>query len=90
MTKLVKGYRTIDNSEEFPREVLYAVYEDGRVFRTPLLELTNTHFDKPNRSWIKIDALPEDAEWIGHYPAPIGRPVQNGYRAWLVPLCDRH
>lgn len=71
MTKLVNGYRTTGADTAEGWEMLYAVFDDGRVYRTDKLSIYNTQFTTPARRWFRVDALPEGAEWIGHYPAPV-------------------
>ena len=76
MTNLIKGYRTHTFFSDKPRETLYAVYDDGRIYRTNPLSLTST-FNQINRPWFRVDQLPEDAEFIGNYDAPVASAKQG-------------
>lgn len=68
---LVKGY-AVWNKERAGQdsETLYAITEDGRIFVTGPHRVT-VEFDAPARVWNRTyDAMPEAAEFIGHYPMP--------------------
>jgi hypothetical protein len=65
----VRGYKTTDNANQ--TETLYAVYENGAIYKTNPLDWSNTSFDRMGRKWHKINELLADAEFIGNYVPPV-------------------
>jgi len=65
---LVLGYLVYNNTDW--TETLYAKFEDGRVYSTGRLPLPNSDFDRPGRTWDRVEVLPDNAGFIGNYPVP--------------------
>lgn len=71
---LVFGWLVKDPTTQ--TEVRYAQYKDGRVFRSQPVKMWTTEameFSTKGREWTKVETVPEDAEFIGNYPPPVGR-----------------
>lgn len=68
--RLVLGFMTIDREAHTERR--YALHQDGRVFESGAVQMPHSIFDDKRVAWTKVDAVPADAEFIGHYP-PSGR-----------------
>ena len=47
-------------------ETLYA-RQDGKMFKSNALKRPNDYFNKKGRKWVEVDAIPDHAEFIGHY-----------------------
>lgn len=65
---LVGGWMVRD----WETETLYAEFEDGTVKRWShkMKDGRSTpHFNRAGRKWQVVEAVPDNAEWIGHYPA---------------------
>ena len=72
---LVKGYmarRISNDGQQGFQERLFAVAADGSIRATGWIEPSNS-FNARGRVWDSIDALPEDAKFIGNYETPTGR-----------------
>lgn len=67
--QLVKGYTT--NMGQFGNEVLYAVTDTGEVYYREVGKVYPASFCGGKiTAWHRAFALPDCAEFIGHYPKP--------------------
>lgn len=74
--KLCKGFtlKEVVNGERM--ETLFAELGDDRVLTTGQVPFSNS-FDKAHRVWTEVNAVPEDAEYIGWYPIPGAMPERG-------------
>jgi len=63
------GFLTEDYSNR--TETLYAVDRATGEVLTRSAKFGNPHFD--GSDWLPCEAVPDDAQWIGNYPAPKAR-----------------
>lgn len=72
---LVLGWLKTDlTGPDGQEEIRYAVYADGRKFQAdpgPLVGPGSTDFVRRGRKWTPVQAVPADAEFIGHYKPPV-------------------
>lgn len=61
------NHRNINTDERI--EVLYALHVDGRVLESEPIATPNHDFNRMGRKWSPVDHVPDDAEFIGNYPA---------------------
>lgn len=70
MNTLVKGYLfhtgNVSASTGLRLETLYSVHPDGTVRMSDEHERDNS-FNRPQRTWTIVDALPAEVEFIGNY-----------------------
>lgn len=69
---LVLGWTTVENASQ----VRYALFADGVVFKTDPISIyspENNSFAPKGCKWTKTESVPEHAEFIGHYHAPVRR-----------------
>jgi hypothetical protein len=64
--KLVMGWLVV--SDDRATETRYAVRVSGEILKSEPITVPNHDFNTRNRVWEKVDAVPDAAEWIGHYP----------------------
>lgn len=65
MTTRVKGYSTTRYTKTEVRETLYAVKQDGLVWKANERKFSN-RFDT-RQGWERIEKLPDEATYIGDY-----------------------
>lgn len=71
--KLCKGFTVPEIKGDMLCETLYAELPDGRVLSTGVVAST-CHFDRSHRVWWAVQAVPENAQYIGTYPIPGAMP----------------
>lgn len=68
-TGLVLGWMTTDGSAQ--TETRYALYANGRILQSepvPMFGPGCHDFAPKGRKWLKVQSIPESAEFIGNYP----------------------
>jgi hypothetical protein len=68
-TSLVMGWATYPGDET---EILWASLADGTYMTTDIIRRSDD-FNRKDRKWFSCDAIPDSAEWIGHYPDNLPR-----------------
>lgn len=71
--KLCKGFAVAEIVENELRETLFAELPDGRVLSTGCI-IATCHFDRSHRVWWPVQAVPDNAQYIGTYPIPGAMP----------------
>jgi hypothetical protein len=69
---LVLGWLTEDFTSK--TETRYALFADGRVLRAEPVSFWgpgSDDFSPKGRKWTKVEAIPANAEFIGHYHPPV-------------------
>lgn len=69
---LILGWLTQDNTTQ--TETRYALYADGRMFRSEPVALFSPESDSfatKGRGWVQVQDIPGNATFIGNYEPPV-------------------